>query len=53
MGGAASKTEPLDDVVVPLAHSEQSESVGQDVEFGDENLLRFVRPCVVDPHGSA
>lgn len=51
-GPAASQTEPLDDVEVPLAHSEQGEPVGQDVEFRNQYLLRVVCSAVVYPNSS-
>lgn len=47
-----SHTKPLQDVEVPLSHSDQAESVRENVLTHNQNLLGVCCPLVVDPNST-
>ncbi len=47
-----SHTKPLEDVEVPLSHSDQAESVRENVLTQNQNLFRVCCPLVVDPNST-
>ncbi len=47
-----SHTKPLEDVDVPLSHSDQAESVRENVLTQNQNLLGVCCPLVVDPNST-